>query len=210
MIDCLSKMFKLKIWLKWRRKALFMLVMRLKGYRFRKTGKNVFCYGMRSMFKKNSITIGDYVFISRDAYIYANCRVGHFVQIAANVAIVGGDHRIDVAGVPLEFTGRDGMDELLTIIEDDVWVGHGSIIMAGTKIGRGAIIAAGAVVTKDVEPYAIVGGCPAKFIRSRFNEQQQKEHNERLDYLINESKNPEFDSLRFMKEKGILPLWEKR
>jgi len=210
MADCLSRMFKFKVWLKWRRKAFFMLLMRLKGYRFKKAGKNLFCYGTRSVFKRNSISIGDYVYISRNANIYANCDIGHFVQIAGNVNIVGGDHKIDLVGVPVAFTGRGKMEVLLTVVGDDVWIGESAIIMAGVNIGRGAIVAAGAVVTKDVEPYAIVGGNPAKFIRYRFDDEQQKEHNKRLDYLINESKNPEFDTLRLMAENGISVVWEKR
>lgn len=58
------------------------------------------------------------------------------------------------------------------IIENDVWVGSQSVILQGVKIGNGAIIAAGAVVTKDVTPYTIVGGVPAKVIRSRFNDEE--------------------------------------
>jgi len=53
------------------------------------------------------------------------------------------------------------------VIEDDVWVGHGATILKGVKIGKGAIVAAGAVVTRDVESYSIVGGVPAKLIRVR-------------------------------------------
>ena len=194
-----SLIFRLKIRLKWRKKALFMWMMRFFGYNFKKTGKYFFCLGTKSVFKKKSISVGDYVFINRNARFSANVQIGHFVQFGANVAIVGADHRIDVAGVPMQFTGRDRMDELLTIIEDDVWVGHGSIIMAGVKIGRGAIIAAGAVVTKDIAPYAIVGGVPAKFIRCRFSEEQQRIHNESLDILIN-SKNAEFESYLLLKK----------
>lgn len=55
------------------------------------------------------------------------------------------------------------------IIEDDVWIGYGAIIMSGVHIGQGAVIAAGAVVAKDVPPYAIVGGVPAKIIKYRFS-----------------------------------------
>lgn len=55
-----------------------------------------------------------------------------------------------------------------TIIENDVWIGYKATIMPGVKVGNGAIIAAHAVVTKDVEPYTIVGGNPAKIIRQRF------------------------------------------
>lgn len=58
-----------------------------------------------------------------------------------------------------------------TIIEHDVWIGTNAIIKKGIRIGIGAVIAAGAVVTKDVEPYAIVGGCPAKLLRYRFDEE---------------------------------------
>ena len=60
------------------------------------------------------------------------------------------------------------------IIEDDVWIGCNATILQGVKIGTGAIVAAGAVVTKDVPPYAIVGGVPAKIIKYRFTEEQIK------------------------------------
>lgn len=55
------------------------------------------------------------------------------------------------------------------IVSDDVWIGYGAIIMSGVNIGQGSVIAAGAVVTKDVPPYAIVGGVPAKVIKYRFD-----------------------------------------
>ena len=60
------------------------------------------------------------------------------------------------------------------IIGDDVWFGTNALICSGVKIGQGAVIAAGAVVTKDVEPYAIVGGNPAKLIKYRFSEPLRK------------------------------------
>ena len=58
------------------------------------------------------------------------------------------------------------------IIGNDVWIGAKSTIMSGVKIGHGAIVAAGAVVTKDVQPYSVVGGNPAKHIKFRFDERQ--------------------------------------
>jgi acetyltransferase-like isoleucine patch superfamily enzyme len=195
----LSALFKLKCWFKWKKRALFMLLMRLKGQRFKKTGKCFFSQGARSVFKKNSIEAGDYVFIGLDAYIYANVKIGNFVMLASHVTIVGGDHRFDIVGVPVRFAGRDGLEELLTVIEDDVWIGHGCIIIAGTRIGRGAIVAAGSVVTKDVEPYTIVGGIPAKFIKYRFTPEQQQEHNKSLDRLML-SANAEVESYLLMKQ----------
>lgn len=210
MSDSLSRMFKFKVWLKWKKKALFMWLMYFNGYRFGKKGKNLFCFATRSSFKKNSITVGDYVYISSNAYIYANCKIGNFVLIAPDVSIVGGDHRIDVPGIPIMFTGRDNMENLLTVIEDDVWIGTKAIIMAGVRIARGAVIAAGSVVTHDVPPYAIVAGVPAKVIKYRFNEEEQKLHDEGLQYLLHEADNPEFESYRLMKEKKLDVVWEKR
>lgn len=60
--------------------------------------------------------------------------------------------------------GRGGWSKPI-VVEDEAWVGAGSIVLQGITIGRGAVVAAGAVVNKDVEPYTIVGGVPAKFIR---------------------------------------------
>lgn len=59
------------------------------------------------------------------------------------------------------------------IIEDDVWVGYGTIIMSGIVIKKGSIIAAGSVVTKDVDPYSIYGGNPAKKIKNRFDTDEE-------------------------------------
>jgi acetyltransferase-like isoleucine patch superfamily enzyme len=62
------------------------------------------------------------------------------------------------------------------IIEDDVWIGARAIILKGTRIGRGSVIAAGAVVVKDVEAYTIVGGVPARVLGQRFNKEEARQH----------------------------------
>lgn len=67
------------------------------------------------------------------------------------------------------------------IIDDDVWIGINAIILGGVHIGTGSVIGAGSVVTKDVPPYAIVGGNPAKVIRYRFTEEEIKTHTEILE-----------------------------
>lgn len=191
---------KLRFWLAWQKRRFIFLLGFLKGYRFKSVGKCFTISDFSSFFKKNAIEAGDYVFIGAKAHLYANLKIGHFVMIASNVAVVGGDHRFDVVGVPIRFAGRDGLEGLLTIIEDDVWVGHGAIILAGVKIGRGAIVAAGSVVTKDVPAYAIMAGVPAKLLRYRFTPEQQKKHNESLDRLIH-SENSELESYNLMQEQ---------
>jgi acetyltransferase-like isoleucine patch superfamily enzyme len=60
--------------------------------------------------------------------------------------------------------------KVISSLKDDVWIGNNSQIMSGVQIGQGAIVAAGAVVTKDISPYAVAGGIPAKIIRYRFSE----------------------------------------
>jgi acetyltransferase-like isoleucine patch superfamily enzyme len=89
--------------------------------------------------------------------------------------IIGDDHVFDVAGQPTTFSGRPPLRP--TKIGRDVWIGCNSVVLAGVTVGDGAIIAAGSVVTKDVGPFMIVGGVPAKVIRPRFqNDEALRKH----------------------------------
>jgi len=134
---------------------------------------------------KNNITIGRNFYIGRDSQIETDVIIGDDCIFANRVAFVGRyDHNYQQIGTPTRLASqiRDkdynwkGLKEI-TIVGDDVWIGYGSIIMSGVKIGNGAIIAAGSVVTKDVESYSIYGGVPAKKITSRFeNEEEKKKH----------------------------------
>ncbi|MEJ7587418.1 MAG: DapH/DapD/GlmU-related protein [Ferruginibacter sp.] len=104
--------------------------------------------------------------------------IGDFVSIAENVIfILGGNHQVNtITPYPLysqlvgAAPGRDARTKGPIIIEDEVWIGFGTIILSGTRIGKGAIIGAGSVVTADIPAYAIAGGNPAKVIRYRFDE----------------------------------------
>lgn len=96
------------------------------------------------------------------------------------------------------------------VIEDDVWIGFGSIIMSGVHIGRGAVIAAGSVVTKDVPPYAIVGGNPSKIIRYRFSpemidELMKIDYNKLTKAMIKEHINELYVELSDVKQLKWLP-----
>ena len=98
-------------------------------------------------------------------------------MLAPEVTILGGDHLTDIPGTPTIFSGRPEVPK--TIVGDDVWIGFRAVINAGIRIGNGAIVAAGAVVTKDVEPYTIIGGVPARQIGQRFPRLEDRAIHER-------------------------------
>lgn len=125
------------------------------------------------------LVMGQYGFIGKNAWICPNVNMGNYVMIAPECAILGGDHRYDIPGIPIIYSGRPKTKK--TIIEDDVWIGYRVIINAGVRIGRCSIIAAGSVVTKNVEPYSIVGGVPAKMIAHRFDKNEQYIHDQMLE-----------------------------
>ena len=114
----------------------------------------------------SDLVAGPYTYLGRRCWICPRVRMGRYVMFASEVVVLGGDHRFDMIGVPMMFSGRPEIPE--TVIEDDVWVGYRAVIMAGVRIGRGSIIAAQSVVTKNVEPYSVVGGIPARPIGRRF------------------------------------------
>ncbi|HBK28739.1 MAG TPA: acetyltransferase [Parabacteroides sp.] len=96
--------------------------------------------------------------------VHGPLRIGENVMMGPDVTILSQTHNIERTDIPM---GKQGMREAEVIIGNDVWIGMRSIIMPGVKIGDGAVIGAGAVVTKDVPDYAIVGGVPARIIKYR-------------------------------------------
>lgn len=126
-------------------------------------------------------TIGRYTYTCYDDEI-VNCEIGQFCSISDEVIIGGAEHPIDWvstspvfqnvkhSGPKKRFAKLDFNGIPKTYIGNDVWIGKRAIIKAGIKIGDGAVIGAGAVVTKDVPPYAVVVGVPAKIIKYRFDE----------------------------------------
>ncbi len=108
--------------------------------------------------------------------------IGNFVSIAEEVTfLLSGEHNIDTLSTyPFEvmyFKNKksEAICKGKIVIEDDVWIGYRATILSGVKIGKGAIVGAGAVVTKDLEPYGIYGGVPAKLIKYRFSEKIREE-----------------------------------
>jgi acetyltransferase-like isoleucine patch superfamily enzyme len=140
-------------------------------------GRGVY-FGRSLWIRPGCVSIGHHSFIGSECWLASRVVIGNFVMLAARVAIVGGDHRFDRPGIPTIESGR--AENRPVIIEDDVWVGHGVIVMHGITIGEGSIVAAGSVVTKDVTPYEIVAGVPACHIRMRFDVEGIGRHQEVL------------------------------
>lgn len=126
------------------------------------------------------LKVGDNVYIGKYCSIECDGAIGDNVMIANHVGMIGRyDHDYSCVGLPIRLAPWVGSPDykgpgkgLKVVIEDDVWVGFGAVVLTGVKIGRGAIVAASSVVTKDVESYSIVGGNPAKQIANRFNRKE--------------------------------------
>lgn len=119
------------------------------------------------------VRIAEHVYVGNGCVIGKNVSIGRYTMLAPRVAIVGADHRIDVPGVPMIFAGRP--EQKPTTIGVDAWIGAGAVVMQGVSIGRGAVVGANAVVTKDVPPYEIWAGIPARKIRDRFSSEAQRQ-----------------------------------
>lgn len=145
---------------------------------------NGFHSGIRvRLWAKQTLKIGENFYIGRDSFIETDCIIGNNVILANKVGIIGKfDHHYQQIGTPIRLASsiRDlnytwkGLN-LTTRIGNDVWIGYGATIIQGVNIHEGAIIAAGSVVTKDVESYTIYGGNPAKKIANRFENVQDLE-----------------------------------
>lgn len=129
---------------------------------------------------EGNIKIGKYTTLGAYNFFHGNVSLGKYCQIGRNVAVHATNHPINYLSTYINNRLFDGeLKELKEAkpveIGNDVWVGHGVIILSGIKIGNGAIIAAGSVVTKDVPPYSIVTGTPAKVLKFRFDASVIKE-----------------------------------
>lgn len=153
---------------------------------FGKCGQKVYV-GRKCTFSGiENIELGNQVFIgANNCFLCSRAKViikGCFMS-GPNVTFITGDHRTDIKGRPM-ISIRDNEklpeNDVPIIIEEDVWVGANAMILKGVTVGKGAVIAAGSVVTEDVPPYSIVGGVPAKVIKSRFTPKElQKVENYR-------------------------------
>lgn len=136
----------------------------------------------------HGLTVGDDVYIGKYSSVVVDGRIGNDVLIANNVGLVGRhDHDHTAIGIGIRRAPWIGDDdysgpglEAPLVIEDDVWIGFGAVVLSGTTVGRGAIVAAGAVVIDDVAPYDIVAGNPARPVARRFDDASVRDHERAL------------------------------
>jgi acetyltransferase-like isoleucine patch superfamily enzyme len=108
----------------------------------------------------DNANIGPYSFIGCSGYI----DIGARVLMGPRVNLLAENHNFDLTHVPIK---RQGVTRQFVVIEDDCWLGAGCTVLAGVTVGHDSVVVAGAVVTKDVLPYSVVGGAPARLLRTR-------------------------------------------
>ena len=149
-------------------------------------GKGVYLRPMSSDLKGLwNMSVGDGSSIPKGSTFYcteAPLTIGRKVIFGPRPTIITGDHRIDALGkFIMDSTEKLPDNDAPVTVEDDVWAGANITILKGVTIGRGSVIAAGAVVTRSCPPYSIIGGVPAKVLKFRFTVDEVIEH-ERLLY----------------------------
>lgn len=151
----------------------------------KRCGKNVYLRPISSDLKGLwNLSIGDYTSVPKGSVFYcteASLTIGNKVIFGPHPTIITGDHRIDVIGkYIIDSHEKLPENDAPVIIEDDVWTGANITILKGVTIGRGSVVAAGAVVNKSCPPYSIIGGVPAKVLKFRFTVEEVLEHERTL------------------------------
>lgn len=132
---------------------------------FKKCGKGVNIEKGARFGKGFDIEIGDKSGIGMNCKVPSNIKIGVDVMMGPEVIIFAADHKFDRTDISMI---RQGITKIIApVIEDDVWIGQRAMIMSGKILKKGSIVAAGAIVTKNFPAYSIIGGNPAKLIKSR-------------------------------------------
>lgn len=139
---------------------------------FKNCGKNVYI-SQGCVFTQKNISLGDNVYFGPNCIIqsaHGEIKIGNHVMFGPGVNVHGGNHKFDNVNCYMDEIKKEPGEDPTLIIEDDVWIGANAIILAGVRIGRGSVIGAGSIVTKEVEPYSVVVGNPGEVIRKRIIE----------------------------------------
>lgn len=155
--------------------------MPIKKSMLKKCGKHVYI-GQGCDFTFKNISIGDHVSINKNCMFMctrAEIIIGDHVMFGPHVFMITGGHRTDILGRFMDEISNNekrSIDDQNIVLEGDNWIGANATILKGVTIGEGSVVAAGAVVTKDIPPFTVWGGVPAKQITSRFDEKSIMEH----------------------------------
>jgi len=171
------------------KRSFFIVSIDLNPFNKKRRRPGIFRYAQhtREILKGDNFEIGDYSYGTPTVFPHLGrkLKIGKFCSIASGVTIhLGGNHRTDLISTypfaayvdrfpsakKLRFEDIAAVSKGDVIIGNDVWIGSGATILSGVKIGDGAVVGATAVVTKDVEPYGIVAGNPARIIGKRFDD----------------------------------------
>jgi len=149
-------------------------------------GKNI--YLAKEVDVRENVKIQDYSYCSPRTILFQGTEIGRYCSIGYNVQISCPEHPVSFLSTSPTVYRNDDIKQYCSWPSDDikepakigndVWIGSNAIVLQGVRIGNGAIVAAGAVVTKDVPAFSIVAGVPAKIIKKRFNEVMEKKINE--------------------------------
>ena len=126
--------------------------------------------GIENMVVGNHVAIG-----ARNCFMTTRAKIviKDYVMFGPDVTVITGNHRIDIMGrymFDVKDEDKRTEDDVDVVFEGDNWIGANCIILKGVTVGFGSVIGAGSVVSRDVEPYSIVGGVPAKKIKNRFSD----------------------------------------
>jgi acetyltransferase-like isoleucine patch superfamily enzyme len=162
----------------WRRLRTHLLRPLFGGY------GSEFSFDPDGLYSFRNIFVGDHVNLGVRPVLVAalsEIRIGSHVMFGPEVVVIGGGHNVSVTGhFMIEVHEKTGNEDLGVVIDDDVWVGARAMLLRGVHVGRGAVVGAGAVVTKSVPPYAIVSGNPAQVVRFRWDVDKILTHEEQL------------------------------
>ena len=145
---------------------------------FKSAGKNIYI-GRYCTFSYKNISLGNDIYIGRNCIFqstHGKINIGNHVMFGPGVNIHGGNHDFKKKGYYIDENQKHDYNDGRIIIEDDCWIGANSIILKGVKIGKGSIIGAGSIVSKDVPSYSIIYNKMQRIQKERFSENELIKH----------------------------------